>query len=652
MDADPVFSEVDALGEAAAAAAGADPAKSSPLGGEGGGGSWVVVARNDAWPTPEELAEQQGALALQLIGCLDKLPDAAAEAVANRLISPTARFLLQGKIFRGPRGYLQHRLRVRTFWAPGFEIHVEDVRHDRTGELPGHQDAPTTRVSWTLKGRPWDGPAAQGSDVRMSSGSDMDADAAAEGSSEGGNGVEPTVTARGVTVLSFEGHTCVGGMNSYDFQRACQSLSPSAFGGAPSAAGGSAVATPLQTGELRREPRPHGVNEMEALRHYRRATQRARGGAGGRSVSNVSVGTDTESEVQPDTPDSMRTSPHAGGPGVGDDGSVSSGLAGADGAGVSAPSSLSAPFEISPDEVSFGTPPVRLGIGSYGEVFKAKWRGTTVAVKRLLDQSLGDDALAEMRAELEILAQLRHPNIVLWLAACTRPGSAFIVTEFMSGGSLFSLLHKTKRPLPRSARLGLAVQVAQGMLYLHSLPQPLVHRDLSSNNVLIDRRGNAKICDFGLSRQMALSTEGGSAAPLVTTKGTGTAEYTAPEILRIGSGMPGSSDGGAQQVLYSEKVDVYSFGTLLWEILTRRVPWQHAGLGTLQVITQLAIRGSAATVATLRMDAADPFRSGKEVDVVPPQLVELIHACFSDDPQLRPGFEDIGACHAAAPPPS
>ena len=179
------------------------------------------------------------------------------------------------------------------------------------------------------------------------------------------------------------------------------------------------------------------------------------------------------------------------------------------------------------------------------------------------------------------------------------------------------------------------------MLYLHSLPQPLVHRDLSSNNVLIDRRGNAKICDFGLSRQMALSTEGGSAAPLVTTKGTGTAEYTAPEILRIGSGMPGSSDGGAQQVLYSEKVDVYSFGTLLWEILTRRVPWQHAGLGTLQVITQLAIRGSAATVATLRMDAADPFRSGKEVDVVPPQLVELIHACFSDDPQLRPGFEDI-----------
>ena len=224
-----------------------------------------------------------GRAALQLIGCLDKLPDAAAEAVANRLISPTARFLLQGKIFRGPRGYLQHRLRVRTFWAPGFEIHVEDVRHDRTGELPGHQDAPTTRVSWTLKGRPWDGPAAQGSDVRMSSGSDMDADAAAEGSSEGGNGVEPTVTARGVTVLSFEGHTCVGGMNSYDFQRACQSLSPSAFGGAPSAAGGSAVATPLQTGELRREPRPHGVNEMEALRHYRRATRaRAEAPAGAR----------------------------------------------------------------------------------------------------------------------------------------------------------------------------------------------------------------------------------------------------------------------------------------------------------------------------------------------------------------------------------
>jgi len=556
-------------------------------------GSWVLLRRSEGWPTAEELAEQQGALARQLIGALDKLPDAAAEAVANRLVAPTARFLLQGKIFRGPRGYLQHRARMRTYWAPGFSIEIEDIDTKDSGELPGHDGKPTTRVSWTLRGRPW------GVDMAVEEEAE-EADAAAS----------LIVESRGVTILSFDGHVCVGGVNSYDFQAA--------------------------TEEARSRRR-----EAASAGHARRQSHRG----STPSRSEMSLGRSDSSVECSDM--SVGTSDHEHCPGGDEAQSVhargqTNALRAETAAGTSA-SALTSPFEIDPDEVKFGTPPVRLGIGSYGEVFRAKWRGTTVAVKRLLDQRLEAAAMDALRTELEIMSRLRHPNIVLWMGCCTRPGSAFIVTEFMNGGSLFHLLHKPpRRNLPLAARLGLALQVAQGMLYLHSLDKPLVHRDLSSNNVLIDRRGNAKITDFGLSKTMSAANDGG-ASYLTTTKGTGTAEYMAPEILRVGGGLPGSpAADSAVQVEYTEKVDVYSYGVLLWEILTRRVPWQHAGLGTLQVITQLALRGAAATVETLRMDVADPHTSGNAEDMVPDgTLRELITRCWAEDPAERPSFEDI-----------
>lgn len=478
-------------------------------------GSWVLLRRSEGWPTAEELAEQQGALARQLIGALDKLPDAAAEAVANRLVAPTARFLLQGKIFRGPRGYLQHRARMRTYWAPGFSIEIEDIDTKDSGELPGHDGKPTTRVSWTLRGRPW------GVDMAVEEEAE-EADAAAS----------LIVESRGVTILSFDGHVCVGGVNSYDFQAA--------------------------TEEARSRRR-----EAASAGHARRQSHRG----STPSRSEMSLGRSDSSVECSDM--SVGTSDHEHCPGGDEAQSVhargQTNALGAETAAGTSASALTSPFEIDPDEVKFGTPPVRLGIGSYGEVFRAKWRGTTVAVKRLLDQRLEAAAMDALRTELEIMSRLRHPNIVLWMGCCTRPGSAFIVTEFMNGGSLFHLLHKPpRRNLPLAARLGLALQVAQGMLYLHSLDKPLVHRDLSSNNVLIDRRGNAKITDFGLSKTMSAANDGG-ASYLTTTKGTGTAEYMAPEILRVGGGLPGSpAADSAVQVEYTEKVRWLSLFSFLF----------------------------------------------------------------------------------------
>eukprot|EP00854_Cymbomonas_tetramitiformis_P015114 gene15114-17872_t len=100
------------------------------------------------------------------------------------------------------------------------------------------------------------------------------------------------------------------------------------------------------------------------------------------------------------------------------------------------------PWEIDYATIVFPDPCKRLGIGAYGEVFKATWGCTTVAVKKLLDQEMTDVLIKEFRHEVDIVSRLRHPSVVLWLGACTTPPNLALVTEFMEGGSLSHVLHK------------------------------------------------------------------------------------------------------------------------------------------------------------------------------------------------------------------
>ncbi|KAK6921312.1 Serine-threonine/tyrosine-protein kinase, catalytic domain [Dillenia turbinata] len=254
------------------------------------------------------------------------------------------------------------------------------------------------------------------------------------------------------------------------------------------------------------------------------------------------------------------------------------------------------------NEINLGE---RIGLGSYGEVYRGEWHGTEVAVKRFLDQDISGESLEEFKSEVWIMKRLRHPNVVLFMGAVTCTPNLSIITEFLPRGSLYRLLHRPNNQLDERRRLRIALDAARGMNYLHNCTPVIVHRDLKSPNILVDKNWVVKVvCDFGLSR-MKHST-------FLSSRSTaGTAEWMAPEVLR---NEP--SD---------EKCDVYSFGVILWELSTMQQPW--GGMNPMQVVGAVGFQHR-------RLDIPD------DVD---PAIAEIIRKCWQTDPKLRPSFAEIMA---------
>jgi len=246
----------------------------------------------------------------------------------------------------------------------------------------------------------------------------------------------------------------------------------------------------------------------------------------------------------------------------------------------------------------------RIGLGSYGEVYRAEWNGTEVAVKKFLDQDFSGDALEEFRREVRIMRRLRHPNVVLFMGAVTRPPSLSIVTEFLPRGSLYRLIHRPNIHIDEKRRIRMALDVAKGMNCLHSSIPTIVHRDLKSPNLLVDKNWAVKVCDFGLSR-LKHNT-------FLSSKSTaGTPEWMAPEVLR---NEPSN-----------EKCDVYSFGIILWELATLRMPW--SGMNPMQVVGAVGFQNR-------RLDIP------KDLD---PLVARIIRECWQSDSSLRPSFSQLMA---------
>jgi hypothetical protein len=130
--------------------------------------------------------------------------------------------------------------------------------------------------------------------------------------------------------------------------------------------------------------------------------------------------------------------------------------------------------EIDVEEIDFKE---RIGIGGFAEVFKAEWRGSEVAVKKLLPMKQTKESILEFKAEVDMMRRLRHPNIVMFMGAVTKPPDICLVTELLQM-SLFDLLHNTKVKLTWKIRFKIAIDTAIGMNFLHLSKPPIVHRDL------------------------------------------------------------------------------------------------------------------------------------------------------------------------------
>ncbi|XP_021051553.1 serine/threonine-protein kinase TNNI3K isoform X1 [Mus pahari] len=199
-----------------------------------------------------------------------------------------------------------------------------------------------------------------------------------------------------------------------------------------------------------------------------------------------------------------------------------------------------------------------IGSGSFGKVYKGRCRNKIVAIKRYRANTYCSKSDVDMFCrEVSILCQLNHPCVVQFVGACLDDPSQFaIVTQYISGGSLFSLLHEQKRILDLQSKLIIAVDVAKGMEYLHSLTQPIIHRDLNSHNILLYEDGHAVVADFGESRFLQSLDEDNM------TKQPGNLRWMAPEVF-------------TQCTRYTIKADVFSYALCLWELLTGEIPFAH-----------------------------------------------------------------------------
>lgn len=244
----------------------------------------------------------------------------------------------------------------------------------------------------------------------------------------------------------------------------------------------------------------------------------------------------------------------------------------------------------------------KIGAGGAGQVWKARYAGASVALKQLYSNMMDETDLEELRAEATLLSRLRHPNIVHFYGVCITETDVFLVTEYCGGGSVLDLLLNKKRELPLVIVVQIALEIAQGMEYLHA--QRVLHRDLKPENVLLDNSGGVRICDFGLAR---VADTGGS-----MTVNKGTPAFMAPET------MSASTTGAA----YSTSVDVYSFGILLWALLARNMPYDSIGV--------FAIPGEVAR-----------GRRPEISDSVPEGLRSLMERCWDVNAATRPSFAEV-----------
>ncbi|XP_070825664.1 interleukin-1 receptor-associated kinase 1 [Chaetodon trifascialis] len=221
------------------------------------------------------------------------------------------------------------------------------------------------------------------------------------------------------------------------------------------------------------------------------------------------------------------------------------------------------------EEVHAGTegfsPSLQVGEGGFGVVYKATLRNTDCAVKRLKQDCLVDWALLKesFQTEVEKLTKFRHPNIVDLLGVSEGGGTVCLIYSYMDKRSLEDQLHNVDVTLSWSERVAVVEEASKALQFLHRPPggeTPLIHGDVKSSNILLDRHLVVKLADFGLARSVSRGSLGRSASQTVsvgkTTTVRGTLAYLPDEYVR--DGKLGTS------------VDVFSFGVVLLEVLTGR----------------------------------------------------------------------------------
>lgn len=261
---------------------------------------------------------------------------------------------------------------------------------------------------------------------------------------------------------------------------------------------------------------------------------------------------------------------------------------------------------VDPSEVSFENSKL-IGKGSFGEIRQAKWRGTTVAVKTIRPSLSKDrEVVKDFINEVELLVKLRHPNIVQFLGAVVTQSPLMLVTEYLPGGDLHALIQKG--PVPADLAVTFALDMAQGMAYLHGGPSVIVHRDLKPRNLIIDEAHELKVGDFGLSKLLKVKN---LHETYKLTGETGSYRYMAPEVFLHQE--------------YNTKVDVFSFAMILYEMFEGAAPFASEDA---YVAASLVAKENLRPEFGLKTHYPDGMK-------------ELITRCWTEFAVKRPDFDSI-----------
>lgn len=272
-------------------------------------------------------------------------------------------------------------------------------------------------------------------------------------------------------------------------------------------------------------------------------------------------------------------------------------------------------WELKHTEIKFNNYKL-IGFGSNGVVYKTYWRGIECVVKMLNNNNVNDKVNHDdLINEISIISRLRHPNLVLFLGACTLKEPILLLYEYMENGNLEDYYDKNKKNKkvwkPDISLLNKwLLQLTQVIYFLHNCYYPIIHRDLKPSNILLDDSLNIKLTDFGLSKHLKSKKDNYNMSGI-----TGTLRYMAPEIRK-------NCDN------YDLKVDIYSLSLNFWFMCTGLRPYHEYNLenyATCELIVKCGIRPNIKNLNWLKSN----------------KFEKLIVDMWNQEPEMRPNIEYI-----------
>ncbi|TPX63279.1 hypothetical protein SpCBS45565_g06735 [Spizellomyces sp. 'palustris'] len=253
---------------------------------------------------------------------------------------------------------------------------------------------------------------------------------------------------------------------------------------------------------------------------------------------------------------------------------------------------------------SVQTTPTPLSRSRHFLTRRGRWNNYDVIIKTPLDQTnIISDDLGTLISEIATIRKLFHPNLLVILGACVVPPNIGVLTEVVPYGDAWTFLHDASVDMSPEVAMGMAVGVCRGMAFLHEQDPPILHGNLKSQNVMLMDDGTVKLTDYGLTSPIY------NPRATLSNRYLSNAEWLAPEILR-----------GYDPTINRKAVDVYAFGMMLHEIVTRG--WPYEDMNSMHV-------GMRVLLENMRPEIPG---------YVPGNLAQLMTMCWALEPSSRPSF--------------